>query len=98
VRVIAPGHGHLIEDSRREVERLVRHRLQREAKVVSGLEQLGPSDTDELVKVVYDDVDPALHRWAKLSMTAHLIKLEAEGRAARAPDAERWQLLPAPSG
>jgi glyoxylase-like metal-dependent hydrolase (beta-lactamase superfamily II) len=95
VRVIAPGHGTLIEDSRREVDRLVRHRLLREAKVVGGLERLGEADPDALVKVVYDDVDPALHRWAKLSMAAHLIKLEQEGRAARADDAERWRLLPA---
>jgi glyoxylase-like metal-dependent hydrolase (beta-lactamase superfamily II) len=95
VRVIAPGHGTLIEDSRREVDRLVRHRLLREAKVVGGLERLGEADPDTLVKVVYDDVDPALHRWAKLSMAAHLIKLEQEGRAARADDAERWRLLPA---
>ena len=95
VRVIAPGHGELIEDSRREVDRLVRHRLLREAKVVGGLERLGEADPDTLVKVVYDDVDPAMHRWAKLSMAAHLIKLEQEGRAARADDAERWRLLPA---
>ncbi|MEQ8265311.1 MBL fold metallo-hydrolase [Pseudohaliea sp.] len=95
VQVIAPGHGTLIEDSRREVDRLVRHRLLREAKVVGGLERLGEADPDALVKVVYDDVDPALHRWAKLSMAAHLIKLEQEGRAARADDAERWRLLPA---
>jgi glyoxylase-like metal-dependent hydrolase (beta-lactamase superfamily II) len=95
VRVIAPGHGTLIEDSRREVDRLVRHRLLREAKVVGGLERLGEADPDTLVKVVYDDVDPALHRWAKLSMAAHLIKLEQEGRAARADDAEHWRLLPA---
>ncbi|MHA7816251.1 MAG: MBL fold metallo-hydrolase [Pseudohaliea sp.] len=95
VKLIAPGHGALIEDSRREVDRLVRHRLLREAKVVGGLERLGEADPDALVRVVYDDVDPALHRWAKLSMAAHLIKLEQEGRAARADDADRWRLLPA---
>lgn len=93
VRVIAPGHGALIEDSGHEIRRLVRHRRLREAKVVAGLEALGPSAADVLVQRVYDDVDPALHRWAKLSMAAHLIKLEQEGRAARAPETDRWQLL-----
>ena len=80
---IAPGHGELIEDSRHEIEHLVAHRLGREEKVLAGLEQTGACDLDALVKVVYDDVDPALHPWAKLSMEAHLIKLERESRAIR---------------
>lgn len=92
VEVIAPGHGELIAESRAEIERLVDHRLGRESKVVRGLEVLGPSDMDALVRVVYDDVDAALHPWAKLSMEAHLIKLEREGRAQR--DGERWGLCP----
>lgn len=92
VRVIAPGHGALIADSEGEIRRLLRHRRLREAKVIGGLERLGPSDAGELVRVVYDDVDPALHRWARLSMAAHLIKLEREGRARRLPDGDRWQL------
>ncbi|MFK7831522.1 MAG: MBL fold metallo-hydrolase [Congregibacter sp.] len=87
---IAPGHGGLIEDSHAEVERLVQHRLSREAKVLAGLEKTGAVDTDALVKVVYDDVDPSLHAWAKLSMEAHLIKLEREGRARR--DKATWHL------
>ena len=33
------------------------------------------------VVTVYDDVDPALHEWAKLSMLAHLIKLDREAQA-----------------
>jgi len=92
VQTVAPGHGELINDCRGEVEHLVKHRLAREAKVVAGLEQLGPSNLDSLVKVVYDDVDEARHEWAKLSMTAHLIKLSDEGRAARDPEAETWSL------
>ena len=85
IETIAPGHGELIEQSRHEIERLVQHRLGREKKVLIGLQSLGSADMDALVKVVYDDVDPGLHPWAKLSMEAHLIKLEAEGRARRAP-------------
>ncbi len=88
---VAPGHGELIEDSRKEVEKLVDHRLGRERKVLAGLEQLGTSDMDALVTVVYDDVDPSLHPWAKLSMEAHLIKLEREGRAKRAQNT--WTAL-----
>ncbi|WOJ93419.1 MBL fold metallo-hydrolase [Congregibacter variabilis] len=86
---IAPGHGELIFESRAEIEGLVAHRLGREAKVLAGLNALGLCDLDTLVETVYDDVDPALYPWAKLSMEAHLIKLEREGRAALS--GERWQ-------
>ncbi|EED30999.1 Zn-dependent hydrolase or glyoxylase,metallo-beta-lactamase superfamily protein [gamma proteobacterium NOR5-3] len=86
---IAPGHGELIFESSAEIERLVAHRLAREAKVLTGLNALGLCDLDTLVQTVYDDVDPALYPWAKLSMEAHLIKLEREGRAARSD--ECWQ-------
>jgi glyoxylase-like metal-dependent hydrolase (beta-lactamase superfamily II) len=92
VKTVAPGHGELIDDCRGEVEHLVKHRLAREAKVVNGLEQLGPSNLDELVKVVYDDVDEARHEWAKLSMTAHLIKLADEGRASNNAETGTWAL------
>jgi len=45
-----------------------------------------------LVTSVYDDVDPRLHPVAKGSLLAHLLKLEADGRAARdnAADATWW--------
>lgn len=91
VYAIAPGHGEVIPDCRGEVEKLVRHRLMREAKVVSGLEKAGPADLDGLVKVVYDDVDASLHEWAKLSMLAHLIKLDREGRVEEASGVWRLQ-------
>ncbi len=92
LQVIAPGHGDLIHAPREEVERLVEHRLQRERKVVAGLQQLGRADAGALVKVVYDDVDPALHQWARLSLWAHLIKLAQEARADEYPDGS-WALL-----
>jgi len=90
VTAVAPGHGEVIPDCRAEVEKLVRHRLMREAKVVSGLQKVGPATLDELVVVVYDDVNPGLHEWAKLSMKAHLIKLVEELRVVEADG--RWSL------
>lgn len=91
VRVIAPGHGELIDDSEAEIRHLVEHRLAREAKVLAGLGALGPCDGETLVQRVYDDVDPALHRWAALSMEAHLIKLARESRVTR-DAAGRWKM------
>lgn len=90
---IAPGHGDLIHTPREEVAGLVEHRLERERKVVAGLSSLGQADLNALVKVVYDDVDPARHDWAKLSLSAHLIKLADEGRARGDVAAERWTWL-----
>jgi glyoxylase-like metal-dependent hydrolase (beta-lactamase superfamily II) len=89
---IAPGHGTVIEDAQAEVARLIAHRLQREAKVVERLRRAGRATIDVLVTSVYDDVDPRLHPVAKGSLFAHLLKLEADGRAARddAPDATWW--------
>jgi hypothetical protein len=56
----------------------VEHRLAREPRSSRDSSARAPA-TWTLVNVVYDDVDPALHPWAKLSMEAHLIKLEREG-------------------
>lgn len=86
---IAPGHGTVIEDAQAEVARIIAHRLQREAKVVERLQRAGRVTIDALVTSVYDDVDPRLHPVAKGSLLAHLLKLEAEGRAAR-DDTDTW--------
>ena len=93
LHLIAPGHGEVMEDSRAIVEWLVNHRLQRENKVIGGLRKLGRSSLDELVTVVYDDVDVGLHEMAKLSMSAHLIKLQRENRAIQHPDDDSWELF-----
>ena len=89
---IAPGHGTVIEDAQSEVARLIAHRLQREAKVVERLRRAGRATIDVLVTSVYDDVDPRLHPVAKGSLLAHLLKLQADGRAARddTADATWW--------
>jgi glyoxylase-like metal-dependent hydrolase (beta-lactamase superfamily II) len=89
---IAPGHGTVIQDAQAEVARLIAHRLQREAKVVERLHRAGRVTIDVLVTSVYDDVDSRLHPVAKGSLLAHLLKLEAEGRAAHddAVDALWW--------
>ena len=92
LRSIAPGHGELMDNPLAVVEWLVNHRLKREAKVVDGLRKLGRSTVDELVRVVYDDVDTSLHKMAMLSLSAHLIKLERERRARSYPADQTWEL------
>jgi glyoxylase-like metal-dependent hydrolase (beta-lactamase superfamily II) len=87
-RAIAPGHGNLIEDSRRAIDRLVRHRYEREAAVAAAMTEHPGLTTHELVPHVYRDVDPTLHGWAERSLLAHALKLEADGVARS--DRGRW--------
>ena len=79
--IFAPGHGYLIGTPAKEVKKLIRHRLAREAKVVRSLAQLGRATPEELVRAVYDDVQERLHPVALRSLAAHLDKLAADGRA-----------------
>ena len=81
LRQLAPGHGDVMEQPHDVIQGLIEHRLGREAKVVAVLESLGHGSLAELVVPVYDDVDPSLHPIAQLSLLAHLIKLQGEGRA-----------------
>jgi glyoxylase-like metal-dependent hydrolase (beta-lactamase superfamily II)/8-oxo-dGTP pyrophosphatase MutT (NUDIX family) len=84
IAIIAPGHGYLIGAPHKEVKRLVAHRLAREAKVAAALGRRGEATLEELVADVYDDVSPNLHPVAMRSLSAHLDKLVAEGRARQA--------------
>ncbi|MBU6270034.1 MAG: NUDIX hydrolase, partial [Betaproteobacteria bacterium] len=90
---LAPGHGFLMAEPRRVIEGVIRHRLAREAKVMQALTELGPATAASLLARVYDDVRPALHPVALRSLTAHLIKLRRDGRAAL--EGEDWRALDA---
>ena len=88
VEFVAPGHGDLIGEPEREIRHLIKHRLAREAKVMTALQKHAPCSVEALVPDVYDDVDPVMHGWAAMSLHAHLIKLDADGRARE--DAGTW--------
>ncbi len=77
---IAPGHGAVMSGGKKVVESLRVHRQARESKVLRALATLGASTLDELTPPVYDDVPPERHSFAKLTLEAHLIKLERDGR------------------
>lgn len=85
-RRIAPGHGDMIEDPAAVLDGYLRHRLEREAQVLSGLADAAtvPSagvKIDDLVAAIYADVPKELHPVARFSVWAHLRKLLDEGRA-----------------
>ena len=75
---LAPGHGFLIEQPRAAFEKIIAHRLAREAKVVDALRDLG-DDEAALLARVYADVPERMHPMALRSLRAHLIKLRAQG-------------------
>ena len=79
---LAPGHGFLMAEPRAAIEAIVAHRLRRESKVVDALGELGPASAETLLATVYADVPAHLHAVAMRSLTAHLLKLRDEGRAA----------------
>ena len=76
----APGHGNFMQEPDKTIQSIIRHRLSRESKVLRCVEKQKNSNLDELLLLVYDDVPEALHPIAKMSLLAHLIKLEDEGK------------------
>ncbi len=90
LRALAPGHGHLMENPLDAVDSLIQHRLKREAKVVTCLADHPDLSVKELVTFVYDDVAVGLHRLARRSLHAHLLKLQKERRAEL--NDEKWRL------
>lgn len=79
-RLIAPGHGPLIDDPARKIEEYRLHRLEREEQILQALSRT-PRTVDDLVVEVYTAIDPSLRVLAAASVQAHLEKLLGEGRA-----------------
>ncbi len=89
ISFILPAHGHVIGSPYQQIDRLIKHRLKRESKVVDALNKATGGTLDDLVLIAYDDVDKSLHPVAKRSLSAHLSKLVEEGRAIE--HEQRWQ-------
>jgi glyoxylase-like metal-dependent hydrolase (beta-lactamase superfamily II) len=86
---ILPGHGPVVADPAAKLAEYYEHRLLRERQVLAAL-AAGPRTVAELVAAIYQEVDPRLHPVAARNVTAHLLKLEREGRTAR--EGEAWRL------
>ena len=83
---IAPGHGELMDEPYAVVDWIIKHRFERESKVIDVLKQHNSGDLNTLVKDIYSDVDPMLHPAAKWSLESHLVKLVDEGVVIRKND------------
>lgn len=81
---LVPSHGPVIDEPVDLLEYYVRHRLEREAKILGVVDTHGGSvELSTLTAETYDDLPVAFHGLAKLSVLAHLAKLETEGRTKR---------------
>lgn len=81
-RQILPAHGPSVDDPNALLDYYIQHRMEREEQVISALRP-GPATIPTLVATIYADIDPQLHPVAALSVEAHLLKLQREGRATR---------------
>ena len=79
---LGPGHGPLVDDPAGRLAEQRAHRLEREGQVVAALEA-GPLDAAGITATIYPGVDGDLRELARLSVMAHLEKLEVEGRVRR---------------
>lgn len=84
-----PTHGPAVTDPQRFVRGLLMHRRQRETQILTALAS-APASIKNMVATMYVGVDPRLHPAAGLSVSAHLIDLQARGRVAH--DGDIWRL------
>lgn len=80
-----PGHGPALPDPLPLVRGMLMHRAGREAAVAGRLGAL-PVSPAAIVEALYGGIDPRLKPAAARTVLAHLLKLQAEGRAAAAED------------
>ena len=76
---LCPGHGPVVFQPKAKLTEYLEHRLDRERRLVSALED-GLRGRDELLDQVWDDAPPQLRPAAALTLEAHLDKLASEGR------------------
>lgn len=84
-QTLYPTHGGPITSPRAFIEALITHREARESQIIAGV-AAGLDTVNELVKVIYSEVDPRLHPAASMSVRAHLTHLRHAGRLAGGTD------------
>ena len=80
IGALIPAHGGTAHDGCRLIDSYLRHREQRELKLLDALAQLGPTDERSLLERTYDDVARELWPMAARSLRAGIDKLVREGR------------------
>lgn len=93
-RTIYPGHGPIVLDAKAKLREYLEHRAEREEQILAGL-AAGDRTVEALVERIYADHPSDVQELAARSVTAHLLKLETEGRAAKAgrASARTWTII-----
>ncbi len=79
---LCPGHGPVVWDPAAKLDEYIAHRLDREHRLLAALAR-GLRSQDDLLDEVWSDAPAALRPAARLTLQAHLEKLEGEGRLPR---------------
>lgn len=80
-----PGHGDEMSEPDEVIDWYVAHRHQRHEEIFTAIAS-GASSVDEIVEVVYADVDSSLHPLATRSVEAHITLLSDQERIALESD------------
>jgi glyoxylase-like metal-dependent hydrolase (beta-lactamase superfamily II) len=93
-RTIYPGHGPIVLDAKAKLREYLEHRAEREEQILAGL-AAGDRTVEALVERIYADHPSDVQELAARSVTAHLLKLETEGRVAKAGRApvRTWTII-----
>lgn len=86
--VYLPGHGPPLREPRTLVRAMLTHRIIREQAIAKKLTE-GSFDTYTIMDALYSQLNPRLRKAAERNVLAHLLKMEAEGRAVR--EGEVWR-------
>ena len=87
---LLPAHGPVIDNPTRAIETYVSHRLERERQILEILGD-GPLTPERVANRIYKGLKPPHVPLAVESVTAHLIKLEGDGRVRRTDGA--WLII-----
>ena len=82
------GHGPMLTEPRALVREMLTHRTIREQAIADKLRG-GATDPYTIMNALYSQINPRLRRAAERNVLAHLLKLEADGKAVR--DGELWR-------
>ena len=72
--IYLPTHGKQIDNPHDLVNKYIEHRINREEQIIKAIKS-GNFKINEMVKIIYSDVDPGLHPAASMSTLAHLNRM-----------------------
>ena len=95
-----PGHGPELPEAGAVITEYIEHRIEREHQILAAI-AAGATSVDEIVRVVYADVDESLHVAAAFQVRTQLAKLQSESRvslyAGKADDKATVRLVEEPT-